>query len=236
MRKLGLAAVFIVLCTGFAVASLPQRAHGVPQPLRPPNGTYVYSLSDAGSVEFKSTLVIKGSGSTFDVSEATKLPNGPVATTRSTWSSTTLLPLTFEVHQDKIRLRAQITPTAVKFIGIAMSFPRIQGTSYMLPSVGLITHLLMLPYVVSAHPGESLTLAEIQNNQTVLIRPWASQPTKGHGGDMTIAVAKDNIHGKSAGREQVFTWVNRKTGIMDGGRATPGDARITLLSFTPGGR
>lgn len=221
------------------VAALSSRATPAHQPLRPPNGTYVYSMGGAtGPAIFKSTITVNGSGPTFDISETTKLPNGAIATTRSTWSSATLLPLSFEVHQGKVALHAQITPAAVRFIGIRVSFGRIEGTSYILPSVGLIANSMMLPYVVTVHPGESFTLAEIQNNQTVLIRPHsASSPSSaGPAGDAAITVTKDKEHGDTSDQEEIVAWLNLKTGIMDGGRATPDDARITLLSFTPAGR
>lgn len=217
-------------------AALSRPVNAAVQPLRPPNGTYVYSMGDGtGPAIFTSTIVVKGSGSIFDISETTKLPNGAVATTKSTWSSATLLPMRFEVHQGKVTLRANVTPAAVTFIGRPISFGRIQGTGYVLPSVGLIANSMMLPYVVTAHPHESLTLAEIQNNQTVLIQPATAPPSGGPAGDVTIGVIKDKEHGNSADQEQIVTWLNRKTGIMDGGRALPGDARITLLSFKPNG-
>lgn len=217
-------------------AALAQAANAAPRPLRPPNGTYVYSMNDgSGPPIFKSTIVIKGSGSTFDISETTMLPNGAVATTSSTWSSVTLLPQSFEVHQGKVTLRAAITPSVMKFIGMPLSFARIQGTSYIVPSVGLIANSLMLPYVVSAHPGEALTLAEIQNNQTVSIRPGGASSAIGPAGDMAINVTKDKKHGDLSDEEQIVVWLNPKTGVMDGGSASPGDARIVLLNFTPSG-
>lgn len=210
-------------------------AHDVRLPLRPPNGTYVYSMSDDGRVDFKSRIVIAGSGPTFDVSETTKLPNGAIATTTTTWSSTSLLPLTFEVHQGKIALRAQVSASAVRFIHPRVSVRRIQGTRYILPSVGLIANDLMLGYLAIAHPGESFTLAEIQNNQTVRIRPRsASSLPSGPAGDLAIAVTKQKIHGNTKDLEQIVEWLNRKTGVIDGGRALPGSGTITLLRFTPG--
>lgn len=187
-----------------------------------------------GPAIFTSTIVVQGNGPTFDISETTKLPNGAMATTSSTWSSATILPTRFEVHQGKTALRAQITTAAVTFAKEHISFARISGTSYILPSVGLVANSLMLPYVVSAHPGKSLTLAEIQNSQTVLIRPSTASPAPtGPAGDAAIVVTKDEEHGNSADQEQIVTWLNPKTGVMDGGRATPDDATIKLLSFTP---
>ncbi|HEY5257665.1 MAG TPA: hypothetical protein VIJ12_04735, partial [Candidatus Baltobacteraceae bacterium] len=72
------------------IAVTPAAARPV-QPVRPPNGTYVYSMHQGtGPAIFQSIILINGSGSTFSISEKTKLPNGAMATTQSTWSSATL--------------------------------------------------------------------------------------------------------------------------------------------------
>jgi hypothetical protein len=209
-------------------------AVAVPEPLRPPNGTYVYTMTDAGSLVFKSTIVIEGGGPTFSISETTKLPNGAVASTRSTWSRDTLMPRTFEVRQGKVVLLAQITCASLNLTHMRVSFPRTQGTSCVLPSVGLIATTLMYPYIVTAHPGMSFTLAEIQNNQTVLVRPdEAASPTAGPAGDVAISVIKDEEYGNNADQERIVMWLNNKTGVMDEAQASPDGAKITLLSFTP---
>jgi hypothetical protein len=52
-------------------------------------------------------------------------------------------------------------------------------------------------------------------------------------GDIAIFATKDKEHGNSADQEQIVTWLNPKTGVMEGGEATPDQAKITLLSFTP---
>ena len=218
-----------------AAAVLSQYSTASPQPLRPPNGTYSYSITDGiGPPIFKSTIKVTGSGLTFAISETVKLPNGAIATTRSTWSNATLLPLSFEVRQGKVDLRARITPAAVTFIDMPGTMARIQGTSYILPSVGLIASSMMIPYVVTAHPGESFTLAEIQNNQTVLVRPDDVSPASGGPqGDVAITVTKDRKHGDDTDRENIVAWLNRETGVMDEGRVSPGRATIRLLGFTP---
>lgn len=111
---------FVAPLLAAAVASLSsiplaQHVNAATPPLRPPSGRYVYAMSDdTGKTVFKSTITISGNGSIFNVSETTKLPNGAIATTRSTWSTATLLPRSFELHQGKVTLRAQITPAALK--------------------------------------------------------------------------------------------------------------------------
>jgi len=191
-------------------------------------------MTEGGSIVFKSTIVVNTSGSTFSITETTKLPNGALATTSSTWSRDTLLPLAFELRQGKVVLRAHITRAALTLDGTRVSFPRIPGTSYVLPSVGLIATTLIYPYVVSAHPGEPFTLAEIQNNQTVLVRPDnASRAATGPAGDVAVAVTKNEEYGKGADQERIVTWLNDKTGVMDLAQAAPDGANITLISFKP---
>lgn len=218
-----------------SMSTLPSsRGVAAQEPLRPPNGTYVYSMAADGSVIFKSTIVVSESGSTFSISETTKLPSGAIATTMSTWSRDTLLPRSFEVRQGKVVLRAHITPAALTLDGTRVSFPRIAGTSYVLPSVGLIATTLIYPYFVSAHPGKSFTLAEIHGNQTVLVRPDdASPPAAGVAGDLAIAVIKNEEYGEAADQERIVTWLNGKTGVMDAAQAVPDGAKITLISFKP---
>lgn len=220
-----------------AIAALPMPVNAA-QPVRPPNGTYVYSMSNAtGPVIFKSTITVTGSGPVFAISEKTKLPNGATAETQSTWSSTTLSPLTFEVHQGKVTLRTRITPSKLAFIGMPVSFARIPGTGSILPSVGLISTDLMFAYFMNAHPGESLTLAEIQNNQTVLLTPSNASPSPDvPPGYAPIAITKQEKHGDPGDEEQIVAWLNRASGIIQQARAMPGDARITLLTFTPSGK
>jgi len=205
------------------------------QPVRPPNGTYVYSIGPAaGPPELTSTITVGGSGPIFAISETTTLPGGAIATTRSTWSSSTLLPLTFDLHQGRVTLRARLTPAKVTFIGKRFSFARLPGTGSILPSVGLISTDLMFAYFVNAHPGESLTLAEIQNRQTVLVRPSSASPAPvGRAGHTAIAITKQERYGDAGDQEQIVAWLNRQNGIIDEEVANPGDARITLLHFTP---
>jgi hypothetical protein len=204
------------------------------EPLRPPNGTYVYSMSVAGKFIFKSTIEVEGSGSTFSVSEKTTLPGGAIATTNSTWSRDTLLPLTFDVRQGRVALRAQIDRKALRLTDTRVSFARIPGTSYVLPSVGLITTTLMYPYLISAHPGKAFTVAEIHNNQSVIVRPdGTSSVEPGPAGDVAVAVMKNEEYGDSPDKERIVMWLNGKSGIMDVADATPDVARILLLSFTP---
>jgi hypothetical protein len=187
-----------------------------------------------GKVIFQSTIVVDADGPTFTISESTKLPGGALATTRTTWSRDTLLPQSFEVRQGKVVLRAHMTRAALTIDGTRVSFPRIPGTSYVVPSVGLIATILMYPYVVSVHPGESFTQAEIQNNQTVLIRPDnALPPTTGPAGDVAIALVKNEEYGKGAHQERIVTWLNGGTGVMDSAQADPGGAKVTLISFKP---
>jgi hypothetical protein len=190
-------------------------------------------MNVGGKTVFKSTIVIDGVGPTFNISETTTLPNGAIASTKSTWSGDTLMPESFEVRQGKILLRARITPTALKLDGMRVSFPRIPSTSYVLPSVGLIATTLIYPYVVSAHPGESFTVAEIQNNQTVIVRPDSVSPSAACAtDDVPIAVVKNEEYGKSPDHERIVTCLNSKTGVMDAAYAAPREASMTLLSFT----
>jgi hypothetical protein len=227
---------FALLLLAATATFLSSPVTAASKPMRPPNGTYEYSMAVDGSLSFKSTIVVSDDGLNFDISETTKLPNGAMATTRSTWSSTTLLPQSFEVRQGKIHLVARITPEALTFPGKRVSFPRIAGTDYVLPSVGLITTTLSYPYVVSAHPGESFTVAEIQNGQTVIVRPDNTSPPPSSPStiaDNAITVIKDEEHGNSPDKARLVIWLNAKTGIMDSVQEVPHGAKITLLSFTP---
>ncbi|MDP9111374.1 MAG: hypothetical protein M3M96_07060 [Candidatus Eremiobacteraeota bacterium] len=205
------------------------------QPVRPPNGIYVYSIGPGtGPAELTSTIKVDGRGPIFVVSEETKLPNGAIATTRSTWSSATLLPLTFDLHQGRIRLRARLTPAKLTFIGKRVSFARLPGTTAILPSVGLISTDLMFAYFVNAHPGESLTIAEIQNRQSVLVRPSSASPASiARDGHTAIAITKQERYGDAGEQEQIVAWLNRQNSVIDEEIANPGDARIKLLHFTP---
>jgi len=218
--------------------ALSQSVSAAPEPLRPPDGSYTYTISEgAGPAIFQSTIVVKSNGPTFAVFEKTKLPNGAVAMTTCTWSSADLLPISFEVRQGKTALRARISPTTLSFTSIPISFSRIRGTSYILPSVGLITTSMMLPYLVTAHPGESITIAEIQNKQTVLAQPSSASPSQaGPTGDVPCSITKDKEHGNAADPEQIVAWRNPKTGVIDEEHVSPGDARIVLVKFTPGSR
>ena len=215
-----------------SIAATPATARPV-KLVRPPNGTYVYSMHQGkGPAIFQSTILVKGSGSTFSISEKTKLPNGAVATTQSTWSSATLLPLTFDVYQGKTTVHARLTATKVTFIDMPDSFARITGTACILPSVGLISTDLMFAYFLNAHPGESLTLAEIQNNQTVLVRRSSASPAAVRRGDnAAIDITKQGKHGEARDQEHVVAWLSRRSSIIDEVRATPGDARISLLHY-----
>lgn len=200
------------------------------KPTRPPNGTYVYSLHEGkGPAIFKSTIVVTGTGSTFSMSEKAKLPNGAIATTQSTWFGATLLPVTFDVYQGKTTLHARISPTKLTLVGRGSSFARISGSTRILPSVGLISTDIMFAYVVNAYPRESLTLAEIQNNQSVLVR--RDGPRAQRHGYTAIVMIKQEKHGSVQGQEHIVAWLNHRSALIEEIRANPGDARITLDRF-----
>ena len=229
---------FALLIASIAASPAAARASG---PVRPPNGTYVYSMNDSkGAVVFESTIRVKGRGATFTVSETTKLPNGASATTDSTWSNATLSPLSFDLYQGKLALHARFTPEKLIFtgmpaslfrtLGLPPSFARLRGTSSVLPSVGLISTDLMFAYFLHAHPRESLTLAEIQNDQTVLVRPSSSVPSA-RSGYAAIAITKQEKHGQAGDQERIVAWLNLRDGIIGDATAHPGDYRITLRSF-----
>jgi hypothetical protein len=65
----------------------------------------------------------------------------------------------------------------------------------------------------------------INGNQTERGEPSTSSPPPGGKAGDTVSVI-------SLGEEQLAAWLNPKTGIIDEERATPGDARVTLLQYT----
>jgi hypothetical protein len=215
-------------------SSLAQSVHGVSQPTRPPDGTYMYSLSsDSGAAIFTSSVVVKSNGPTFDVSESAKLPNGAIATTTTTWSSATLLPLKYELRQGKIFVHGVITSASVKFTGTngsirlkPLSYSLMPGTSYMLVYEGLNAFRMMLPYVITAHPGKSMTVGHINGIQTERAQASSASPQQGGpSGDAVSVIALD--------KEQLTIWLNRKDGAIDEERVAPGNARMTLLRYSP---
>lgn len=213
-------------------------AHVPTMPARPPDGTYTYALvQGSGSTIFKSTVVVRSGGSTFDVSETAKLPNGATATTTTTWSSATLLPLNYELHQGTVYIRGAVAPASVKFSGTngsvalrPLSYTLVLGTRYMLVYEGLNAFRMMLPYVIAAHPGESATVGHINGVQRE--RAWASTalPLRGGpSGDVVSVVTLDS----SLREERLTVWRNPKSGVIDEERVSPGNAGMTLLNYVP---
>jgi hypothetical protein len=215
-------------------STLAQSGNGASQPARPPDGTYTYSLSvRAGPAIFTSTVVVKSDGPTFNVMETAKLPNGAIATTTTAWSSATLLPLNYELQQGKVSVHGTITPVSVKFTGTngtvsmpPLSYALMPGTSYMLVYEGLNAFRMMLPYVIAAHPGISVTVGHINGVQTERASASTALPQQGGPpGDLVSVVTLD--------KEQITAWRNPKTGVIDEERVSPGDARMTLLHYSP---
>ena len=202
------------------------------QPARPPDGTYTYALSSGGKAIFSSIVAVKSSAATFDVSENVKLPNGAVATTTTTYDSATLLPLRYSLRQGAAAVHGVVTPTSVKFTGTngreAMKLPSytlMPGTKYMLVYDGLNAFRMILPYVLAAHPGQSMTVGHINGVQTERAAPSTASPQRGGPqGDTVSVVSLDN--------ERLTVWRNPKTGVIDEERVSPGDARMTLVHYT----
>jgi hypothetical protein len=201
-------------------------------PVRLPNGIYTYSLFDGkGPPAFTSTIDVRSNGPTFSVFETVKLPNGQIATTNSVWSNATLFPNSFDVRQGKIRLHSRITRDTLTLRGRPKPFLRISRSAAILPSVGLISTDLMFAYFLIAHPGDVVTLAELQNDQTVIVQPVRSLATSG-GQFASFVMTKQEKHGASGDLEHIVGSLNRRTGIIESLIATPGDARIVLVHYS----
>jgi hypothetical protein len=203
------------------------------QPTRPPDGTYTYALSTGGKTVLTSTVIVKSNGATFDVSEKVKLPNGDVATTTTTYNSTSLLPLQYELHQGAVYLHGAIAPASVKFTGTSgsksmkpFSYRLIPGTKYMLVYDGLNGFRMMLPYIIAAHPGESMTVGHVDGIQTERTQASTSPPQ--HGGP-----AGDVVSVVGLKDEQFTVWRNPKIGVIDEERVSPGDAAQKLVHYSP---
>jgi len=205
-------------------------------PPRPPDGTYIYALMQSnGTTIFKSTIVVTSHGPTFDVSETAKLPNGAVATTMTTWSCATLLPLNFELGQGAIHVHGAITPASVTFTGTngsahlhPLSYTLLPGTKYMLVYGGRNAFRMMLPYVIAAHAKESATVGHINGVQRELAEASSAAPSQGGpSGDRVSVIVLDSTLRK----EQLTVWRNPQTGVIDGERVSPDDARMTLLNY-----
>jgi hypothetical protein len=211
----------------FDIALSALLAQAATPPPRPPDGTYTYALSSPnGPTIFTSTVIVKTNGSTFDISESAKLPNGSAATTRTTWDAATLLPLHYEVHQDTVNLVATISPTSITFTGAPLSYTAMDGTKYMLVSEGLNAFRMMLPFVMAAHPGESFTVAQINGNKTVQGgSSTATPPPRGPAGDAVTMIA--------IGDEHIAVWYNPRLHIVDREVATPGDYPMQLVQYKP---
>jgi len=213
-------------------------AHVSTAPARPPDGTYTYALVQAnGSTIFTSALVVASNGSTFTVSETAKLPNGAVATTMTTWSSATLLPLSYKLQQGTIVVHGTITATSIDFTGTngskdlsPLSYTLLPGTKYMLVYGGLNAFRMMLPYVIAAHPNESATVGHINGVQREVAEAGSAAPLPGGpAGDAVSVIALDS----SLRKEQLTVYRNMETGAIDEERVSPGDVRMTLVHYVP---
>lgn len=213
---------------------LAQGASGAAQPARPADGTYTYALrTPAGALIFTSTVVVTGHGPTFVVAETAKLPNGAVATTATTWSSATLLPLRYDLHQGTISVQGTIAPGSVEFTATngtktltPLSYTLMPGTKFMLVYEGLNAFRMMLPYVIWAHPGEALTVAHINGVQREQAEASAAAPlTGGPSGDRVSVIA--------LGDEQLTAWRNPTTGAIDEENVSPGNTPMVLLHYGP---
>jgi hypothetical protein len=143
------------------------------------------------------------------------------------------LPLNYELNQGNVYVRGAITSVSVKFTGTngsaslpPLSYTLVPGTSYMLVYEGLNAFRMMLPYVIAAHPDESATVGHVNGNQTERAEASTASPQQGGpAGDVVSLVTLDD--------EQVTAWGNPKTGVIDEERVSPGDARMTLLHYSP---
>jgi hypothetical protein len=203
------------------------------QPIRPPDGTYRYALSEGSKVDFTSTVVVRGNGTTFDVSERVTLPNGAVATTVTTYDSTTLLPLRYELQQGAIHVHGAVAPASVKFTLTngaktlkPLSYALLPDTKHMLVYDGLNAFRMILPYIIAAHPGESMTVGYVDAVHTE--RAYASTASPQRGGPSGDVVSAVNLD-----KEQLIVWRNPKTGAIDLERVAWGDAEMTLVGYSP---
>lgn len=203
-----IAALYAVLLLGLPIAA-GAAASG------PPDGTYAYAMTEGGKVLFKSTIVVSRDPRTMTVTETTGLPNGAHAVSRTVWSRATMLPESFEIVQGKVDVRGRFTSNALAFARPPIAFLRMPKTLAVLPSVGLISTYFMYPYVAAVHPGASFTLAEVQNQQTVLLRPAQAGASSRADGDVAIALRKNEYFNNDADQEFLTFWCNPKTSVID---------------------
>lgn len=184
------------------------------QPLRPPNGTYVYDAFSNGAKTFTSTVVIAGTGDSFTVTESAKISQNREAVVKTTYSATTLLPVAYELHQKAMGtntdLSAKIDASSMKFDGMPLSFAALPGTKYLLFGEGMNAYRMMIPWTVAANANQAFTFASINGNTTStgkVVPATAARPASVPAGDTASAFV--------IGENDFTAWYDPKTGMTD---------------------
>lgn len=214
----------------FAVAAAAG-ANAPQQPVRPPNGTYTYEFSSNGATVFTSTVVVAGTGRTFTVTEAAKLSDTKEAVVKTTYSSATLLPVTYELHQKAAGSNTDITATinasSMKFEGVPLSFDALPGTKYIVFGEGLNAYRVMMPWTLLANADGRFTFAAFGYPPRLgsVVPATATRPG-------TVALT-DNAVAFEIAKDTLTAWYDPKTGITDEVDATDGRSSTRLIKYDP---
>jgi alpha/beta superfamily hydrolase len=196
-------------------ASLTTAVRVYAQTVRPPNGTYAYSLSANGKTVLTSTIVIAGTGETFTVAESAVIdPEKRVYVVR-TFNANTLLPTHYELHQRPSTgptsdLVADITSSSATFTGIPLEYKALPEAKFVLLSEGLIAYRIMLASVLLANNNAAFTLGALNGNTSIackVVASSAARPANVPAGDAQMGVA--------LGDELFTIWYDPQTHVTD---------------------
>ena len=134
------------------------------QPLRPPDGTYVYDISGLPGLT-QTTVVVKSSGATITVVENSPISGRAAARVETTYDAGTLLPSHYLLQEGDVTADVSVAGGIARLAHPPTTFHALPDTSGIVIGEGLAGYRMMLPWIARAMHAKDVTFLGIANGR-----------------------------------------------------------------------
>jgi len=193
-------------------------------PARPPDGTYVYTISGIPVLK-TTTIVVRSNGSTFSTIENVAL-NGGTVSTQTDYDAQTLLPTHYRVYQNGLTTDVSFSAGTAALASPPMNFSKVTGTTGLTISEGLYAARTLLPSIFAISGSTPISDLALNGAKVIELTPTTGgdvRPASVSAGDIETAFTYS-----SGARE--MAWSNPSTHIVD--RIDLGGTSLLLASYS----
>ncbi|MDQ2992747.1 MAG: alpha/beta fold hydrolase [Candidatus Eremiobacteraeota bacterium] len=138
-----------------------------PSPVRPADGTYVYTLAGVPALT-TSTVVIRTNGANVSTFENVTVAGAP-AVAETDYNTATLLPTHYRVRVGSRTTDVSFVGTSATLVDPPVTFHSNAGADPFAVGDGLIAYVAMMPSVLAAHAGTAISVLGLNGGKVITV-------------------------------------------------------------------